>query len=315
MSNVGVGITTQLRIPSKVTFRRAGRAVGHQPFDLSGKRRPGPPDPADKFRSKAKQISHQPFLKGAPPPTAGDKFIKRAQQVANQPFKLVITPPKLAPSELFSLKANQLAHQPFRMGAKVVPKNKFKLKAKSIGQLAAHPLFRHALVEEQKKCGRFKSLTRAIIRTSRMFHTTEAIKEAARLENDLIGSNKEEIKSGKYPMLKKEVLTVLFEYLPVPDLKTARLVCEFWKRFSTVTLQRKSRVKLSGICDLCKSEWMSQDETIPAHDHAQTISFYRFVLFIQDIHEDYRYFMPFRNFKIKKLNLYFIRGINTAPTR
>ncbi|CAG7717160.1 unnamed protein product, partial [Allacma fusca] len=81
------------------------------------------------------------------------------------------------------------------MGAKVVPKNKFKLKAKSIGQLAAHPLFRHALVEEQKKCGRFKSLTRAIIRTSRMFNTTEAIKEAARLENDLIGSNKEEIKS------------------------------------------------------------------------------------------------------------------------
>ena len=103
--------------------------------------------------------------------------------------------------------------------------------------------------------------------------------------------------------------------MPVSELKTARLVCDFWKRFATVCIQQKSVVRLSGICPICKSEYMSNDPNIPEHEHSETISFYRFVLFIQEYPQEKHYGLPFRTFKISKLNLYFIPGLNTIPTR
>lgn len=116
-------------------------------------------------------------------------------------------------------------------------------------------------------------------------------------------------------MLFFQILERLFQYLTVDELKTARLVCDFWGRFASRELQVRSMVKLSGICDICKSEWMSTDENIEPHEHIDTISFYRFVHFLSEIPQEKRYALPYRCFRLRKLNLYFISQLNTEPTR
>ncbi|CAG7784796.1 unnamed protein product [Allacma fusca] len=238
------------------------------------------------------------------------KFVK------SQPFKLVKAPPQLSPRDKFIFKAKQIAHQPFKIYKPPPPpsvEERVKKKIMGISKMAAHPIFTATLKSEAKN-GRFKSLAKAIAKTSMMIGMMDSIKKQIIAdENDT--SNEKQIKAGTYPLLKKEVLQNLFEYFSVADLKTARLVCEYWKRFSTPVLQRKSVVKLSGLCDICKSEWRPADESAQPHDHSETISFYRFVLYIQDIPEDKRYFKPFRNFKVQNINVYFIRGLSTTPTR
>ncbi|CAG7824668.1 unnamed protein product, partial [Allacma fusca] len=82
-----------------------------------------------------------------------------------------------------------------------------------------------------------------------------------------------EMDDPNHPLLQRAVLTRLFGYLSISELKVSRRVCLAWREWATPYLQNLSIVRLKGTCDLCKSEW-NVKKKLP-HDHRETISLYR----------------------------------------